>query len=331
MPTVLNNREWALVIWLVIALLLMLCSRALRHSLATVLKAFLAPKIIGVICAMAAYVFVLVMLGRSLGLWTTELIGSTVLWFVGVALVMLVRSTQVSEQTGFLRKKFIQVVGVVALVEGFANLYVFPLVIELILLPVLILLAAMAALAELKDEYEEVRKPLKTILSLVGIGFLVYVAVHIASDVSGARLGSTLQKCACACRTCPNPARAAVVAHRSELTGDLRSLAMPIWLTVALLPFIYVVGLMAAYETGFLQIDFCHWADAHARRRAKLALLLGVNFRARRLGEFRAPWPYRLVSEPNLRAARKVVQEVCSVPLPSPPTSDTVEAQASGT
>jgi hypothetical protein len=316
MPTGLNNREWALLIWMAVALVLMLISRDLRHSLATVVKALLAAKIVGLFCATAAYVFVLVMLGRSLSLWTNALIGSTVLWFVGVALIMVMRSTRVSEETGFLRQKLIQAVGLAALVEGFANLYVFPLVIELILLPILFLLAGMAALAELKDEYVDVRKPLNKLLSLVGIGFLIYAVAHVASDVSGAHLGSALPKCACACRACLSPARAAVVAHRAELTGDLRSLAMPVWLTVGLLPFIYTAGLMIAYETAFLPIDLCHWADARARRRAKLVLLLGVHFRARRLGEFRAPWPYRLVREPNVRAARRVIREFCRTPSP---------------
>ncbi len=54
--------------------------------------------------------------------------------------------------------------------------------------------------------------------------------------------------------------------HRAVLTDDLRSLAMPIWLAVALLPFIFVV--MAACEAAFLQSTSAT-GQTHARRCAR--------------------------------------------------------------
>jgi hypothetical protein len=207
-------------------------------------------------------------------------------------------------------------VGLAAVIAGYATLYVFPLVVELILLPMLAAVAAMIVVAESKDEYEIVRKPLKSLLGIAGVVFLVYVTAHLASDVLGAHLGRALPTCSCACRLCPtSAARAAVIEHRAALDADWPGLALPIWLTGGLLPFIYVAGLVIAFESAFLLIDFCPCEDTAAKRRAKLALLLGVNVRARSLGEFRAPWPTRLVREPDLRSARDVVRQFRRNPL----------------
>jgi len=47
-----------------------------------------------------------------------------------------------------------------------------------------------------------------------------------------------------------------------------------------------------------------------AQRRAKRALLLSVGFRPYVLGEFQAPWPYRLNAAPTLADARRVASEL---------------------
>jgi hypothetical protein len=312
MPSFLNNREWATVIWFAVGVIWVLTR---RPSLAELLVAFIKPsKLSGLVWATAGYVAALVILGRGLGLWTNALIGSTVLWFVGAALILLLSATRVSEKSGFMRRTLIRTAGLAALVAGYAALYVFPLVVELMLLPMLAVVVAMVAVAEQKDEFANVRTPLNSLIAIAGVTFLVYVTAHLASDMSGAHLGSALPKCSCACRLCPSAARATVIEHRAALGADWRSLALPIWLMIALLPFIYIAGLLIAYESSFLLIDLCLSQDTMAKRRAKLALLLGVNVRARYLGDFRAPWPMRLVREPDLRRARDVVRQFRSSP-----------------
>jgi hypothetical protein len=308
MPGFLNNREWATVIWLSVLVVWILSRRDLRRSLLNVFVTLIKPsKVSGLILATAGYVAAVVFLGRGVGLWTNALIGPTILWFFGAATVLLFTADKVSKETGFVRRTLIRTIGIGALVAGYATLYVFPLVVELILLPLLALIIAMVAVAEHQRENQNIITPLNTLVAIAGIAYLIYVSVHLGSDLSGAHLGSALPK--------PGAARAAVIDHRHTLNDDWRALVLPVWLTVALLPFIYVVGLLMAYEMSFLLIDFCPIEDAVAKRRAKVALLLGVNVQARCLGEFRAPWPYRLVREPNLRSARDVAREFRSDPL----------------
>jgi hypothetical protein len=231
---------------------------------------------------LAAYVIALVLLGREIGLWTSDLIAATVVWFVATAMVLFLKSTRVSEETGFMRHTFRHAVGAAVLVEGFVNLYVFPLPVELILEPTIFLLVATAAYAEAthKEEYGDALKLFNFMIASIGLAFLVYVVIHVLSDWSG-----------------------------SSLATDLRELALPVWLTVGLLPFIYLLGLGIAYEASFLRIELSPLGNARSRRRAKLALFLGVNIHARWLGGFGPPWPYRLADKPGLAEARAVVRE----------------------
>jgi hypothetical protein len=54
MPKALNSREWAVLIWLAVVVLAMLFKRDLRSSLATLLRALVAPKLFGWRCLLHA-------------------------------------------------------------------------------------------------------------------------------------------------------------------------------------------------------------------------------------------------------------------------------------
>jgi ethanolamine transporter EutH len=161
---------------------------------------------------------------------------------------------------------------------------VFPLAVELVLFPLLAMIVMMAAVAETKEEFAGARKFLQGLMAMFSASFIIYVALHLAN------------------------------ASGSHLADDLQKLALPVWLAIGALPFIFVLGLLMAYEMSFTRIDFCHWADVRARRRAKLALLLGVNLRAGRLGHFDTFWAGRIVREPDLPAARRTVHAFCTEP-----------------
>jgi hypothetical protein len=88
----------------------------------------------------------------------------------------------------------------------------------------------------------------------------------------------------------------------------LLQFALPIWLTIGLLPYIYLLSLYANYELAFMRIGFAA-EDRKARRRAKLALVTKLHLRSRDSHDFAAPWFQRIASAPNLRAARRVVGE----------------------
>jgi hypothetical protein len=250
-------------------------------------------------------------------LWTSSLLGPTMLWFAGAVFVVgLFGARGVSKESEWARKTALRAVGAAALVAGLQGLYVFSLVEELIFVPLAALLVATRVVAGTNEEHAPVAKLLDAVLLGTGVAVLVYVGLHLARDVSGAYFGTAEGvQCAPPCVSwLPS-----IPTHRAALADDWRSLAMPMWLTAGLLPLVYVIGASSAYEYSFLLIDFCdpdrEHPNSQARRRAKLALLVGVNVHVRWLGEFRPPWTHRLFAQASLRSAVDVARGFRRTPL----------------
>ena len=88
----------------------------------------------------------------------------------------------------------------------------------------------------------------------------------------------------------------------------LLQLALPIWLTIGLLPFIYIFTLYANYESAFRWINR-ETSDWRVRWRAKLALVTKLHLRARDTHAFTWNWSKQTVSAENFAAARQVVAQ----------------------
>jgi hypothetical protein len=281
MPSVLNGREWAVAMWLGVGLIACLSNRDLRSGLGGIVASLLTPKLAVPLVAMAAYVASVVAVVAQIHGWESDLTGATIVWFFSSALVLFFSSVDAPKDPHYLRAALARAAGLTVLIEAFINFYVLPLGVELFLVPTITVLAATAALAEAKPELAQARAPLNFIIGALGVGLLVYVTARLAAGLSD-----------------------------SSLTHLARGLALPIWLSVALLPFTYVVGLFAIYEMAFLRLRFADPATPQALRRAKLALVLGAHGRAHDLADVGPPWTGRLVRAQTLNDARRVVADL---------------------
>lgn len=85
------------------------------------------------------------------------------------------------------------------------------------------------------------------------------------------------------------------------------SLAQPIWLTLASLPFIFAFSLLANYETQFVRIGFFSKDGPKARRRAKLALVRSFHLRNRELHRFPGNGRIELAHARSWPEARRII------------------------
>ena len=90
--------------------------------------------------------------------------------------------------------------------------------------------------------------------------------------------------------------------------GLLREFALPVWLTVGALPFVYAVGLVDAYRSALGRIDRRSEAGRCASVKSKLALLMTFHVRARRVGKLSAPLELHLASAGSFRQARRAIR-----------------------
>jgi hypothetical protein len=274
-----DNRECAALLWLVIALLWILSRKNLRASVGSLLRAASHPKILLPIVAMFGYVALEVWLGFKLSLWRSDLMKPTLLWLAFTGLAMLFRFDRVPQERHFFRRSVMTALGITAFLEFLVNVAPMNVIAEIVLQPVVAVLAMIPVFAADKERCRSARKAAGILLAFIGFSLLGYTIHQIYSTWEGI-----------------------------DKQTLLRQLALPVWLTVGLLPFIYTLSLLANYELAFMRIDFAA-KDRKARWRAKLALLTKLHFRMRDTRAFGGPWSGMIVSASSFSAARQVVAD----------------------
>ena len=255
----LNNREVAVLVWTGLVLVWMCTKTELRASLWNLIKVFTTAASL-LLTALGYFVWVagLVFLAAKAGIWKSEMLNDTVIWAVA-SFAFLFRSEQVLSGDHFLRRKAAAALRATILVEVFVNLVVFPLPLELVLVPFVTVLTMVSAFSGLKPEFEPAAKLTNSVLGWIGFSLLAYVAISLTSDPG----------------------------QISETTG-FRFL-LPVWLSLGVLPYIYIVALYLGYDSAFRRIKY-NSADRATRRRARWALIRHCGLRAHRLGDFRGGW-----------------------------------------
>jgi hypothetical protein len=273
----LTNRELAFLVWLAFFAAWGLGRRDTRESLADVLRS-LRGKVAGLLAGYAIYIAVAVLIAQRLGLWNVGLLTETIGWFLLPGLVLLFGFTRVHKERNYYWRTLVSVIGLAAAIEFYVNLAEFPLAVELLLLPALVLLAALSALAGLKSETRPAKRFVDALLTIVGVAILVGTGVWLADH------WNTLDK--------------------TELA---LSFALPIWLTLVVLPFVILLSLYASYETTFARIDHATKDDPQARRRAKVALIGSFHVKNRGLHGFDGLAALELAEAKSWGEARRII------------------------
>lgn len=260
-----NNREIALIIWILIFLIWMLFKKNfwivfkkdLRVSLFNFLKILTSKKIIILIFSMLLYVFLIIFMLHKIGFWNVSMIKDTIFWTFGVAFIMLINSDKANKDEHFFRKILLDNIKLIIVLEFIINLYVFNLVVELILIPILFIVVMMSAFAETKKENMQVKKAMGFILVIIGICFIIFVTYNIIIDFKG-----------------------------FASLDNLRGFLLPPVLTTFYLPFAYFMALFMIYETFFLRINILISKNKALTKYAKRKILEECHFNLRKLNIF---------------------------------------------
>ena len=226
MKEIFNNREVATGIWLIVVIFFGVKHREIRKSCRQTLKSFCHWKIIVTFVIMALYIVLCVLLLGQLTLWNTSMLKDTVYWFLFSSFILCTNLMAGNDYANFFKKTVLSCFKVVVLMQFLINLYTFPLWGELIFIPVITLLAMMNVVAESKPEYEPAKKLFDGILSIIGLGLVIYL-IHMTW------------------------------LHYSELSVSelLLSVLLPILLTFLFFPFLYFAKLIANYEVFFARLQ----------------------------------------------------------------------------
>ncbi|MGD0273091.1 MAG: hypothetical protein ABSB96_05120 [Gaiellaceae bacterium] len=222
----LNTRETALAAWLVAFFVFALTKSDIRRSMGSMLRVFFGSgALTGMLASAAAYATGTVLLLRYLGYWGDHMTKTAALWFIGIGLVALFNTGPTNG--AYFRRLALHNVALVIIVEFVVNLHTFPLLIELVLVPLALLLAGTQAVAESNPEFAQARKLIAWCLTVLGLTSLSFSLAYLAADF-----------------------------NRVATVEKIEEFLLPLILTVCFIPFLYAVRMFTAYQTMLCMIRF---------------------------------------------------------------------------
>ena len=174
----LTSRDVAFLIWLAVLAVLVLTRRGGRSAIASILGS-LRGKVALILVAFGLYISATVAIAWLLGFWNVGLVKDTIAWFILPGLVLLFGFSKAYESTGYYGPTLVRAVGLAALIEFYVNLGSFPLWVELLLLPVLVLLGATSAVPGIKPETQIAKHLVDRLASVIGLLIIVGTGAYL--------------------------------------------------------------------------------------------------------------------------------------------------------
>ncbi len=203
---------------------------------------------------MALYVIAIVVGLRAIHVWKGTFLKDTVFWFCFTGIGIFFGSVTSDNKENIFRRTVADSVKVVVLIEFLVNMYTFPLVYELAVVPVVVVIAMMDAVAQTDKKYASVTKLTAGILSVVGllaVGFAVFKAILNYDNLRSA--------------------------------DTVRDLLLPPLLSVLFLPFVYSMLVFTKYELIFVRLGFGSENDPTLKRYAKRRIIMHCRLNLKRV------------------------------------------------
>lgn len=249
-----NNREIALIFYLIAFISWALTKKKIRESIFGVIKSLFIGQIFISILLLLIYVSI-ILYGLSLvGLWNSKLIKDSIYWTFGIGFILMMNSNNAIKEENYLRKIVINNIKVLMIIEFIVGLFVFGLSTEFILMPIVIFLSILLAYTEAYQEHTQVKNFLLKVFGIIGFLYLIYSGYMIYQDFTD-----------------------------FASWHNLRAFLFPIIMTIMFLPFIYFYALYVHYESLFVRVDFFLKDNKSLCKFAKRRILLSVNFSFKKL------------------------------------------------
>ena len=265
----LDNREFALLAWTLVAVGAALLSKSIRRSFGGVLKTIIHWKILLALALMLSWVGLLLLLLERVGLWTNGLASEAVYWILFTGFVLLFRSATAGGDEDFFKRILVSSVGLTALSEFLINLRPMGLVVELLLvIPAATILTLTTAVAETRVEYRQAKGCLQVGAAVTGLGLVGYTVAGMVTDPE------------------------TMFTYENFL-----ELLVPILLTVGLLPFLYGTALVVTYGSLFGHLDWKLADNEDGRRYAKRKAIRAAHVRLTLAHQLSGSFHWRLAPQ----------------------------------
>lgn len=254
-----NTREIAAIIWVVTIFIIIMSYDKSRRSIIDLLKAFFNRYILIPSFLMLLYVALAVLFSYQIGLWKYSLIKDTLYWVFGTGFIYLFRSaTNADNDDHYFKNLILENLKLALIIEFIVNLYTFSLWIELIMFPVIIVVFVANTLADKKEELLIIKKITDGVIVALGITLLFATTIKAIADF-----------------------------NNFAAADNLRALLNPIYLSIALVPFLYIFVLAITYDSIYKRVNLFTKKDQNLARFAKRKILFSCHVSLRKLTSFK--------------------------------------------
>ncbi|WP_137887910.1 hypothetical protein [Pseudomonas sp. 2FE] len=243
-----NNREIAAVIWIATVIVAASFKSEIRNSLTSLAGAFFKKPIVISVALAALWISFCVWFLSDIGLWDFSNLKTTLVWGVAFAFVTMMDISRISDDSTYFKETIRDTINMTAVVTFIAEAYSFSLLVELIILPLISIVAMMQAIASRSEEHVKVQKFCTGILTSAGIIYLGYGLSSAMTDFGG-----------------------------FATTENLLEFTAPIMLSLLFLPFIYLMSAFVTYENRFLGLRYSI-KDKSLIRYSKLKAIFSFGF-----------------------------------------------------
>lgn len=253
---ILNNREWALLIWVIpIAIFILFFQKVdeIRESLKELIQAFFVGSILRTLTLMTIYISFVIYGLFKIGLWELHQLKNTIIWSISVGAVSLLRINSIKAEPSFFKKVVFDNLKLIVIIQFVLEFYTYSLTVELILTPILITVVGMLTIAQTNPKLHVVEKFLNGVMVIYG-GFLVSHSIYMLAT----NFSEFAQK------------------------QTIYDFYIPPLLTFLYFPFLFSYMVFITYETVFSRVHSVI-KDLKVRRFAKIYSLLKFHFRFRLL------------------------------------------------
>lgn len=250
----LSNRELAVAAWAVPFGMWVLTIPKGRASLARLIRSAIAWKLFVPAILLATYTGGVCYALSRVGLWEPAMLKDTILWF-GASGLTLAYSFARSSQENWIRSVVLDQVRALILIEYLAAAFTFSFPVEFIFQPLMFGVGVVYAVSQTDARY----RPATLLASATMIAAGILVVGNAAYQAS----------------------------HALAFTVDTAWLiALPIMLTIALIPAAYFLHLVVAYENLFLRLQLGGPRDKVVVRYAQRQLFKALRFSVVRIDRF---------------------------------------------
>jgi len=236
MSNIFNNREFAVGILTLILILWVARKSEVRKAFSSIINAFFKWKILTIFGLFGGYVLFCTYVLYTFAIWDVSQIKNTVIWSIFVGAAALFGINNINKDNSYFLSSFKQQFKVTVFVEFLVAFYTFSLPTELILVFFSTLLVCVSVYAEFNQEHHKAKVIVDSILSIFGITLLLYSLWVTNTDAGKFTQFSTFQ-----------------------------NFVVPILFTIMLLPFLYVLSKLIAYDSAYFKVYI--YTELPARRR----------------------------------------------------------------